>query len=220
MSQASTETRSDDSAPVKPNLRERLLEAAFEVTYAKGFRSCGLNDILALVGATKGALYHHFGSKTELGYALVDEHISRFVRESWIEPLETDGDGIEAIKEAFLAGRERALAKGMRVEYGCPLSNLAHEMASVDDGFRERIDRVFAEWRAKLAALIEKEQLEGRVRTDISPTQTATFIISSFQGCMARTKITRDPETMEEGMAALFTYLDLIRADMPGVTQN
>ncbi len=199
-------------------LRQRLLDAAFELTYAKGFQATGLSEIISHVGATKGALYHHFCSKTELGYALVDEHIRRFVHESWILPLATDGDGIETIKAAFLDGRDKALAKGMRLEYGCPLSNLAHEMSSVDEGFRVRVDRILCEWREGLEELLAREQKKGRVRRDINAAHTAAFIISSFQGCMARAKITRDPGTMEEGRAALFTYLDLIRTGKDGVS--
>jgi AcrR family transcriptional regulator len=35
----------------------------------------------------KGAFYHHFGSKTEFGYAVLEEQIWPLIESLWIEPL-------------------------------------------------------------------------------------------------------------------------------------
>ena len=56
--------------------RERLLQAAFREVYHSGFQGAGLDTILASTGVTKGALYHHFGSKEALGYAIVEEIVA------------------------------------------------------------------------------------------------------------------------------------------------
>ena len=64
--------------------RQTLLQAAFQEIYRSGFQAASLRNILSKVGITKGALYHHFGSKQELGYAVVDEpergSVARFGR--------------------------------------------------------------------------------------------------------------------------------------------
>ena len=53
--------------------RGRILEAAGEEMRRVGFRAMGLNDILKKLHMSKGALYHHFQNKLELGYAVLDE---------------------------------------------------------------------------------------------------------------------------------------------------
>lgn len=100
-------------------------------------------DILVVVGVIKGVFYYYFGLKIEFGYVFVDEYISWFVWESWIEFLEIEGDGIEVIKDVFFVGRECVFVKGMCMEYGCLFSNFVYEMVFVDDGFCEWIDWVF-----------------------------------------------------------------------------
>ncbi|MCZ6508759.1 MAG: TetR/AcrR family transcriptional regulator, partial [Acidobacteria bacterium] len=59
--------------------RDAILQAATREIHTNGFRSAGLDSILAEAGVTKGALYHHFGSKHELGLAVLEESVRRTV---------------------------------------------------------------------------------------------------------------------------------------------
>ena len=47
--------------------RRKILEAAFAEFYANGFQGGSLNHIVEMAGTTKGALFHHFDGKQELG---------------------------------------------------------------------------------------------------------------------------------------------------------
>lgn len=53
--------------------RARVLEAARQVINQKGFRSTSVNDIIEASGVKKGNLYFHFGSKEELGVAVLEQ---------------------------------------------------------------------------------------------------------------------------------------------------
>ena len=121
--------------------RERLLTAAFEEIYRHGFQAASLDVILIRAGVTKGALYHHFQDKADLGYAVFDEVVKKGVLERWLSLLETDGDPLAALQHTF---RQRAAALEDRdVELGCPLNNLAQEMSPIDPRFRKRIEDTF-----------------------------------------------------------------------------
>jgi len=52
--------------------RERLTEAAVQRFYRDGFRSVGLDQVLADVGISKTAFYKHFDSKDDLVMAALD----------------------------------------------------------------------------------------------------------------------------------------------------
>lgn len=47
--------------------REKLLEAARDVIRAKGFSATSVDDLCRTAGVTKGAFFHHFRSKQEIG---------------------------------------------------------------------------------------------------------------------------------------------------------
>ena len=57
------------------NCRSRILMAAFEQFYRNGFQGGSLSQIVEKAGTTKGALFHHFDGKNDLGYAVVEEVI-------------------------------------------------------------------------------------------------------------------------------------------------
>ena len=54
--------------------RRRILDAAYELFYRKGFSRVGVDEIAAFAGVTKRSLYYHFRSKDELLASVFDLH--------------------------------------------------------------------------------------------------------------------------------------------------
>src|SRR5271168_450186 len=52
--------------------RRRILDAAYELFYRKGFTRVGVDEIAELAAITKRSLYYHFKSKDELLAAVLD----------------------------------------------------------------------------------------------------------------------------------------------------
>lgn len=57
--------------------RQNLLDAALQVFSRKGYAGTTLTDIAQAAKVTRGAIYHHFGSKTEVYQALVQERFDQ-----------------------------------------------------------------------------------------------------------------------------------------------
>ena len=82
----------------------------------------------------------------------------------------------------FLLGRRRFgevrryveedIASGRRLQ-GCPLNNLAQEMSPLDPRFHDRIQRLYALWRERFAAAVERGIATGAVTSNIDPNQVA-----------------------------------------------
>jgi AcrR family transcriptional regulator len=67
----------DAQAPIegkRARTRKRLIEAAAAVIAEKGFDRASLEDIAALAGMTRGAVYGNFKNKEELFLALIETH--------------------------------------------------------------------------------------------------------------------------------------------------
>jgi len=207
---AVTATRAARATPRrKPDAtRQKLLERAFEEIHQSGFRSASLDSILESAGVTKGALYHHFENKAELGYAVVEEVVRPFIESKWKPVLEAD-DVIDAaiglIHTRFAERKETALA------YGCPFNNLCQEMSPVDEGFRKRLTSILDDWRAGVMEGIRRGQARGKVRADVDPAGAAAFIISSIEGCVGMAKAARSREFLESGFRGLIQYLEHLR---------
>lgn len=188
--------------------REDLLRAGFEEIRRNGFRSADIQEILKDAGVTKGALYHHFGSKKALGYAVVDETMRDFLRETWIRPLLATDKPIDTLLETI---RELSCHLDEHMPFGCPINTLGQEMAAVDDGFRRRVDRLFDLWRQTVADSLAQGQRAGTVRFDVNPGDAATFLVAALEGIIGLTKISQDTALFEASARGLVQYLESLR---------
>jgi TetR/AcrR family transcriptional regulator, transcriptional repressor for nem operon len=190
--------------------RQLLLRAAFREVYRTGFQSAGLDTILASTGVTKGALYHHFGSKEELGYAVIEEIVAGFSRDRWVLPLERSksDDPIDALIRIV-----RAIPiQPKDIKGGCPLVNLAQEMSSLDEQFRRRLETIFNGWREGIAAALRRGQSEGSVRRDLVAEETADFLIAMVEGYEVLAKVSQDVKVWKVGMKNIAGWLNSLRA--------
>src|SRR5437667_10401498 len=125
--------------------RGRILKAAFEEFYRNGFQGGSLNHIVDAAGTTKGALFHYFAGKNDLGYAVVEEIIRPYMKARWLDALANSIDPIADLKRAMQSVAQDEVENG-GVVLGCPLNNLAQEMSPLDEKFRKRIEQVYADW--------------------------------------------------------------------------
>lgn len=197
--------------PVKrqPDLtRQRLIEAAFEEIHRFGFRSASLESILKDTNVTKGALYHHFRNKTELGYAVVEEILKPWVEQRWKPVMDADNP-IDAALQVLTSRMEETTDE--MISLGCPLNNLCQEMAGIDEGFQKRLNQIVSEWRDGIADAMRRGQARGHVRADADPDGVAAFVVGSIEGCMGMAKASQDHEILYKGMSGLALFLESLR---------
>jgi len=190
--------------------REALLEAAFNEMYRNGFRAASLDAILTATGLTKGALYHHFGSKQGLGYAVVEERVKPLVRERYLDTFREVADPIEGLKRMG-ARMQQELEKEGILLMGCPVNNLVTEMSGVDEGFRRRLAAILEEWKATIAEGLRGGQTAGLVRSDFDAEAVATFYVASYQGACGFAKNAHDIAPFEACRNGLDDHLESLR---------
>lgn len=188
--------------------RQMLLECAFEEILRSGFRGASLDAILESSGVTKGALYHHFGSKTALGYAVVDEVVRPWVEDAWRPVLDADDVVDAALKLCDELQRQRT---EQALEYGCPFNNLINEMSPIDEGFRTRLQHILVDWHQGIIEGIRRGQRNGSVRDDLDPEAAAAFVISSVEGAVGLAKAQQSPQFYEAAVRGLHAYLESLR---------
>ncbi len=189
--------------------RQALLSAAFTEINQNGFQAASLANILNETAVTKGALYHHFPSKLALGYAVVDELIWESVKENWITPL----DDTDNIIDALLSMIDRSIEcrNENNICFGCPLNNLAQEMSPLDEGFRERINNIFDQWRIAIANGLVTGQAKGNIKKSISAEASAYFIVAAIEGATSLAKNAKSVEVLRTSLEGLKQHLQTLR---------
>jgi AcrR family transcriptional regulator len=189
--------------------RRRLLLVGQEEVYLRGFQSASIDTILRRAGVTKGAFFHHFASKTEFGYCLVDEVVADMIATQWVTPLQEPADPLETIAFEFERGVDGL--RQQRPILGCPLNNLAQEMSPLDDGFRRRTEAVFDRWRQSFDEALSDAQRKGTVLSNVNTREAAHALVAQIEGTLSLARNSQDPGTLTLGAHSLRRYLGSMR---------
>jgi TetR/AcrR family transcriptional regulator, transcriptional repressor for nem operon len=191
--------------------RHEILTAAFDEIYANGFHASSLDAILERTELTKGALFHQFASKLELGYAVVDEIIVPMTRDRWITPLAAYDNPLEGMLD--LVERNIGNAPQSDFDLGCPLGNLIQEMSNSDAEFRRRLRRVVEIWIEGVAEHVERGRRTGHVRKSVEARAVGEYVVVAHEGLFAVAKGLRDKSVVPAFVGAMRTYLAGLAVD-------
>jgi len=186
--------------------RAVILNAAFDEIYANGFHASSIEAILERTHLTKGALFHQFASKLELGYAVVDEIIAPMAPARWIAPLAEFDDPLEGT--LHLVERNIGDAPQAILDLGCPLGNLVQEMSNGDPPFRQRLRRCVEIWIEG----VEEQVARARLRKGVKPRAVAEYIVGTIEGLYVVVKGLRDKSVVPPFVSSMRTYFAAVRS--------
>ncbi len=192
-----------------PQTRQSLLTAAFREVYRKGFQSASMAQILEGTNVTKGALYHHFRNKRDLGLAVLHDLIRAAVDKRFLEPLRDSESPVDSLVRSITEACEGLSDE--EIELGCPLNNLALEMSPVDEEFRHVIRDIYDQWRGEIAQALKRGQATRLVRRDVDPDGTAAFIVAALAGCRSMAKNAQSRDMLRACARQLCRYLETLK---------
>ena len=170
--------------------RWEILRTGFNEVYERGFRATSVNDIVAKTNVTKGAFFHYFPTKNDLGYAIVDEVLGEMMLQRWIRPIAAYRNPIQGMITRYRKLMEETSDVGLAL--GCPLNNLSQEMSPVDPVFREKLRGVLDVWIEGTEMNRRRAQAQGYLRPDENPRKIAEFVVMLEEGSAAMMKNMRD----------------------------
>jgi TetR/AcrR family transcriptional repressor of nem operon len=186
--------------------RHSILTVAADEIHQHGFKATSLSVILNRCEISKGALYHHFTSKMELGYAVFEEVYTPMFLGVWRAPLSVE-DPIEGLC-AFLTAMTDEMSCS-EVVCGCPLNNLCEEMANVDEGFRLRILSMQEQVNQLIVEALEK--ISGDLRAELAFSQVGYFIIATLNGATSLSKSSRNKMLFQQVITELCIYIRALK---------
>lgn len=181
-----------------------ILQTAALIIHKQGFKATSLSDILAAANISKGALYHHFANKTELGYAVLEEVFMPMFSQPWLAACESE-DPIAVL--TLMAQNVHTQLSDEGIEQGCPITNMCSEMATVDEGFRQRSAKIYDGLIDAIAKALPKSGL----KPEVDPKHVAMYLVASLQGIMTMVKTTRCRDTFYQLNMQVVHYLNSLR---------
>lgn len=193
------------------NTRGKILEAALELFHTCTFNGTSINQIVERAGITKGALFHYFQGKKELGYAVVEEPLREEICSAWLRPLQGSTDPIADIN-AILEGFASEMVRDPEVaKLGCPLNNLAQEMSNIDDTFRRKLSALYDDWQKAIEKALQAGIETGTVRADVDPRAISYTLLAMIEGAMGAVKLHGDLSLLQPLGEGARYFLDSLK---------
>jgi TetR/AcrR family transcriptional regulator, transcriptional repressor for nem operon len=189
--------------------RQEILKTAFLEVFTRGFQGISIDDIVKKTSLTKGAFYHHFPTKLDLGYALVEDVITPMIIERWVEPLGSQDNPLKGILKQMktLIGD----APPEQLKWGCPLNNLVQEMAPIDSGFRKRLQAALELWIDGIDKELKRAKNQGWLREGVNTRRVAHFVVMSHEGFYGLLKGLNDPQAFNALYESMKVYFESIQ---------
>lgn len=158
--------------------RAELIQAAAQAFAEQGYDATSVAAICQRVGVSKGAFYHHFGSKQDLFLSLLD-----FWLEGLVKQLEVARLGASSMPGGLIRMAEEARTVFEMAGRYVPIFLEFSAQARRDPAILERTLEPYRTYRGFFARLIQSGIADGSLR-DVDPYLTAEIILSMAVGLL------------------------------------
>jgi AcrR family transcriptional regulator len=186
--------------------REKIILAAMELFWLKGYGSTSIADLLSRTQLNSGSLYHVFPSKQDVLVAVLEAY------RDGLHPmlLQPAWAGIDDPFEKIFAllDHYRTLIVETDCAYGCPIGSLALELHEPDPNVRELLAANFSGWTRAIEQCLA--DAGARLPADLDRAALAQFVLTIMEGGVMQARTHRDVAYFDRGVAQLRAHFALI----------
>jgi len=189
--------------------KQTILNESFKLFYKNGFKTTSVDTIMKTTKLTKGAFYHHYKNKKELGLAVISSKLQERVFKGMIEPLQQTGNVVDILENTF---SERLKSFSLHEKkHGCPTNNFINEIGDFETAYQMALKQIIDRWRDALIQLLERGKAEGSIKQNTSSEAVAVYLISAFEGVRGIRKLYDTDVILDQYIAGLSIYLEQIK---------
>jgi len=185
---------------------ERVLKAATDAFWARGYERTSMRDLVMLTGLTQPSLYNAFGDKRALFRRALEHYLDGTLRER-IARIESELAPAAAITAFFNEVIERSLSDPQ--QRGCLLVNSTLEATPENVEFRRALSGELAQLKAFFERCLTAAQKDGEIPASVSPHDAASHLLAVLIGIRVLARVDRQRGLLAGAVAPAFAALGL-----------
>src|SRR5262249_47053892 len=163
----------------RASLRDQILQAGLPVMFRSGYHAASVCDICLAGGGPQGSFTNHFRSKERFAAEVLEQYfgylkrlVSNALNDQRLTPRQRLKRYLDVITDKL---------KRDRWTIGCLIGDFGLQVTSHSKLLRQRLDKIFQEWRALFASCIAAAQSAGEVDSQFDATELADFLFASWE---------------------------------------
>jgi TetR/AcrR family transcriptional repressor of nem operon len=190
------------------NARTKLLHGALSVVRAKGYSATTVDDLCKAAGVTKGAFFHHFKSKEDLGIAAADYWSVVTNAFFAAAPYHQHKDPLDRVL-GYIDFR-KSILKGDLPEFTCLVGTMVQEIYESNPAIRDACNASISGHAATVEAdIAEAMKLHG-IRANWTAKSLALHTQAVLQGAFILAKAKDDAKIAADSVDHLRRYIELL----------
>lgn len=178
--------------------KNTIIKESANLFNTQGYKATSISDITKATGLTKGAIYRHFDSKSDLEQQalhslgkLMFTELGRAIKEA-----ATFQQKMDAIFNFFETYMDAPLYEG-----GCPLLNAAVEADDTNVLLRQQAYNMLAQLKASLHKIISNGMANQQVKAETDAEFYSTIFIATMEGGIMMSKLERTKTSILQSIA-------------------
>ncbi len=151
--------------------RQEILRTAARLFQQRGYDATSMNDVAGALRLSKGGLYHHFQSKDEILFEIMN-HAMDITQERVINPVRSIGSAEERLRTLIRLHIEVVLSPRDR-----EITVMLHENHPLPPSLRRRINARKKEYVHFLEGLMREVQQARQAKGHVSPRAAAFALL-------------------------------------------
>lgn len=192
-----------------PATRDSLVESAARLFHEQGYGATGIATILREANVNSGSLYHFFPSKESLVVGVLEWYRAH-LRPIVMDPIEVQtSDPIERVFALLNWYRGILVQTGCKL--GCPIGNLALELADNHPDVRKLTDENFVNWvKAVQQWLVDAGD---RLPPTVDRFELSQMVLNTMEGGIMQARARGDLAPFDAAVRQLRNYFDYLEHD-------
>jgi AcrR family transcriptional regulator len=151
--------------------RQEILRTAARLFQQRGYDATSMNDVAAALKLSKGGLYHHFQSKDEILYEIMN-HAMEITQERVLNPVRSIADPEERLRALIRLHIEVVLSPRDR-----EITVMLHENHPLPPALRKRINSRKKDYVHFLESLMAEVQRSRHTKGKVGPHAAAFALL-------------------------------------------
>jgi len=188
--------------------RQSIIDSAIVVIRARGYEATSVDELCSVAGVSKGAFFHHFGSKEALAVAAADYWSAMTGDFFGHAPYHRHKDPLDRVL-GYVDFR-KDIIQGKLAEFTCLVGTMVQETYETHPAIREACHRSIFGHAAVLEKDIELAKKLYAPQGKWTPKSLALHTQAVLQGAFVLAKASQEPKTASDSIEHLHRYIELL----------